>query len=99
MISPVKIWRRQGDIRSTLGKRGVIITWTKILVAGTDFKSFAPYYVAVAQLENGQRISAPLVNINDNEIKIGAKVKATLRKVRQTTQDDVIAYGIKFRLL
>lgn len=99
MISPVKIWRRQEDIRRVLGKSGTIISWTKIIVAGSDFKSFAPYYVALVEFEDGERLSGPLVNISQKEVAIGVKVVATLRKVRQTTQDDVIAYGIKFKPL
>ena len=99
MISPVKIWRRQEDIRKLLGKKGVVISWTKILVPGTHFKSFAPYYVALVELENGERIAAPIVDAGENEVQIGSRVQTTLRKVRQTTEEDVIAYGIKFKLL
>lgn len=99
MISPVKIWRKQEGIRSVLGKKGAVISWTKIIVAGSDFKSFAPYYVALVELETGSRISAPLVDIQDTDMKIGARVIATLRKVRQTTEEDVIAYGVKFKPL
>ena len=99
MISPVKIWRKQDDIRRILGKSGKIISWTKIIVAGSDFKSFAPYYVALVELKGGERVSGPLVDVSEKGAAIGAQVTATLRKVRQTTEEDVIAYGIKFKPL
>ena len=53
MISPVKIWRRQKEIKKILGEKGTILTWTKIHTTSKDFKEFAPYPVAIAKLDNG----------------------------------------------
>ena len=97
MISPVRIWRRQNVIRTILNRKGKVITWTKIMVPGTDFKKYAPYTVVLVEFDNGERTTGPLVNAVDTDIKIGMPVVAVLRKVRETSNEDVIAYGIKFR--
>lgn len=97
MISPVKIWRRQKEIRRILGKTGRILIWTKIFVAGKDFKKYAPYPVVLVELENKERAYGQLVDYSDEDLKNGNKVVAVLRKVREPSEEGVIAYGIKFK--
>lgn len=99
MISPVKVWRRQKEIRNQLGKKGVIVTWTNITVAGEQFKQYAPYCVALVKLEDGTSVFGQVVDRELNDIAIGKKVEVTLRKVRKTSEDGVIAYGLKVRLI
>ena len=97
MISPVKIWRRQKEIKKYLGKKGKIISWTIIYVTGSEFKKFAPYPVAVVELESGEKITASIVDYEKEDLKIGKKVKVILRKVREGDQEDVLVYGLKFK--
>jgi uncharacterized OB-fold protein len=99
MISPVKTWRRQKFVRTILGKKGKIITWTKIVVAGSFHKQFAPFPVVLVELEDGNRLYGQLVDYSEKDLKIGKKVYSILRKVRKPTEDGVIAYGVKFRPL
>ncbi len=99
MLSPVKIWRRQKEIRKLLGKTGKIINWTKIFVAGVEFKKFAPYLVAIVKFSDGTKSVGQVVDFEQDKLKIGAKVVAVLRKTRDGSQEDVIAYGIKFKPL
>jgi len=99
MISPVKIWRRQKEIRKILGQKGKIITWTKIFVAANGFKKFAPYPVVMVQLQDKEKAFGQLVDYDDKNLKIGQSVCAVLRKVRESSKEGVIAYGIKFRPL
>lgn len=99
MISPIKIWRRQKEIRKVLGKKGRVLTWTKIYTPGTDFKKYAPYPVVLVKLENNEKIYGQLVDYEEKDLKIGGKVISILRKVRSSTDEGVIAYGVKFRPL
>jgi len=99
MISPVKIWRRQKNIRKLLGETGIITSWTKIFVPGNGFQRYAPYPVVLVKLDDGEKAVGQLVDYNDNDLKIGQSVKTVLRKVREGTDDGVIAYGIKFKLI
>ncbi len=99
MISPIKIWRRQKEIRKVLGKKGRVLTWTKIYTPGTDFKKYAPYPVVLVKLENNEKIYGQLVDYEEKDLKIGGKVISILRKVRSSTDEGVIAYGVKFKPL
>ncbi len=99
MISPVKIWRRQKEIRAHLGKKGTIITWTMIYVAGAEFKKYAPYPIALVKLTSGEKIIAPLVDFLKADLKIGRGVKVVLRKVREGDHEDVLVYGLKLKPL
>ncbi len=99
MISPVKIWRRQKELKKIIGKRGRILTWTKIFVAGTDFKKMAPYYVVLVEFDDKSHGIGQLVDIVDEKINTKSQVIALLRKVKDIREEDVIPYGIKFRLI
>lgn len=97
MISPVKIWRRQKELREVLGKKGKIITWTVIHVAGQDFKVFAPYPVVLVEFTDGRKAFGQLVDWQEKDLEIGRQVIAVLRKVRKESEEGVISYGIKFK--
>ncbi len=99
MISPIKVWRRQKEIRKVLGKKGKILVWTKIFTPGADFKKYAPYPVVLVELENKEKIYGQLADYEDVDLKIGRKVISILRKVRSSTDEEVIAYGVKFKPL
>jgi len=99
MISPVKIWRRQKEIRKLIGKKGRVLVWTKIYTAGSDFKKYAPYPVVLVKLDNKEKIYGQLVDYRDEDLKMGRKVISILRKVRASTEEGVIAYGVKFKPL
>lgn len=99
MISPVSIWRKQKDIRTVLGKTGIVLSWTKVVVAGSEFKAYAPYFVALVELEDGKKIFGQLVDSPDTDSTIGEKVTVILRKVREPSSEGIIAYGVKFKPL
>lgn len=99
MISPVKIWRRQKVVRSLLNRKGTIVSWTNIFVPAGAFKSYAPYVIVLVELENGEKAVGQLVDNGGQEPKIGDNVISLLRKVRSGAPEDVIAYGVKFKLV
>lgn len=99
MISPIKIWRRQKNTAGALGREGTVITWTRIHVPGEDFKNFAPFVVVLVEFKDKGRAFGQLVDNSEKDLKIGAKVKSVLRKVREVENQDVIPYGVKFKLL
>lgn len=97
MISPVKTWRRQKEIKKVLGSTGKIISWTIIYVPPSGFKKYAPYPVVLVELENNQKMMGQLVDYEKNELIVGQLVKTVLRKTHETAAEDVIAYGLKFK--
>lgn len=94
--SPVKIWRRQQDIRSLLRKKGKVLTWTYIFTPPVGHKKNAPYPVILVEFTSGQRAFGQLVDCDKEHITIGMSVVSTLRKVREGGTEDVISYGLKF---
>jgi uncharacterized OB-fold protein len=96
-VSPVKIWRRQKEIRSLLHQRGNILSWTVIYAPSDEFKKNAPYTVVLVEFNNGDRAFGQLVECETDKVRIGMPVYSTLRKVREVSHEDVIAYGLKFK--
>ena len=93
MTSPVKLWRRQKYIPELLGKQGKVVSWTVIHTPPKGFKQFAPYIVALVEFDDGKRMTGQIV---DKSVRTGNKVVAILRKIRETDNEGVIEYGIKF---
>ena len=99
MISPIKLWRRQKYIPELLSQEGRVLSWTIVHTPPAGFKQFAPYAVALIQLKSGVKMAGQLVDCDIVKLKSGVKVKAILRKVRESSKEGVIPYGIKFKLL
>lgn len=97
MISPVKTWRRQKETRKILGKQGKIIASTTIFIAGINFKKNTPYPVVLVEFSDKKKAFGQLVDFEENDLQIGQPVIAVLRKVRDSSDESIIAYGIKFR--
>ncbi|MFA5135797.1 MAG: OB-fold domain-containing protein [Patescibacteria group bacterium] len=97
IISPIKIWRRQKEIRTLLYKKGTIVSWTMIYTPPDGFAAYAPYPVVLVEFDRNQKAYGQLVDYDPRDMHIGKTVISVLRKVRCVSRDDVIAYGIKFK--
>lgn len=95
-ISPVKIWRNQKNIAKILGKTGIIESYTTIYVPPSGFEGQAPYAVVLVNLGNSKMV-AQLVDFEKEDLTMGRKVIAVLRRVKDSGKEGVIPYGIKFR--
>ena len=98
MISPVKLWRNQNQTRELLGKIGKIISVTIIRVPPAHFENQAPYPVVLVDF-GGKRTIGQLVDVDSSSIRIGQKVKAIIRRVREPDSEGIIPYGIKFKVI
>ncbi len=96
MTNPIKSWRKQKQVRPLLGKQGTIVTWTKIYVSAPEFKEQTPYFSALIELENGEKVYGQIVDAQ--EVKIGQQVESVLRIIRKGNDEDIIEYGMKFKL-
>jgi uncharacterized OB-fold protein len=97
--SPIKIWRKQPFTRQFLGKIGEVITWTEIHTALQGMENYTPYFSALIEFADGKKVFGQVVDCTLEEIAIGKKVKAVLRKLREPEQEDVVDYGLKFVIL
>lgn len=61
------------------------------------FREQAPIIVGVVELENGVKILAPLTDVEIEEVKVGMKLEATLRRILEDGETGLIRYGVKFR--
>jgi len=80
-----------------LPKQGTVVTYTVIHTVPRGFREYAPLIIALVKLDDGTKVLAPLTDIQPNEVKIGMRVEATLRKIFDEGSEGLIAYAIKFR--
>ena len=77
-------------------KTGKIATFTKLHEPLPGFEAQAPFFLAVIELENGARVLSQIVDSPDESVKIGALVRATVRRAKVDGESGQILYGYKF---
>ena len=82
--------------RVRLPLNGKLLSWTKIVQAPDGYEDFAPIYVGLVELEDGNRVIAKLVDVLE-EPKEGQEVEAVLRRIRVDGQSGLIEYALCFR--
>lgn len=82
--------------KTKLAAQGKLLTYTIIRVPPQQFVDQAPYAVAIAELDDGAKLTAQLVDCNFDDIKIGMKVKIEFRKIFQVGHSGILCYGYKF---
>ena len=97
MHTPPNLWRLQQNNKNLLGQTAKILTYTTVYTAPSGFENQTPYTIAIAKLENGQTITTQVVN--PKNIKINAKAKIVIRRLKTPTQDEIIDYGPKLELI
>ncbi|MDF1539559.1 MAG: OB-fold domain-containing protein, partial [Candidatus Thorarchaeota archaeon] len=60
------------------------------------FKRQMPYVIAMVELDEGPRLTAQIVNIDPEDVKIGMRVRACFRKITEQGHEGIIVYGYKF---
>ncbi|MFP3290201.1 MAG: Zn-ribbon domain-containing OB-fold protein [Nitrososphaeria archaeon] len=99
---PVKVCKKCGSVEieeKEMPKTGTIVSFTKLTEPPVDFKDYAPVYLAMIRLDNGILVLGQLADVESEEIKIGAKVMATIRKWTEDGQSGIIYYGYKFKII
>ncbi len=81
-----------------LSGTGTVISYTTVATAAEEFTPFAPYVLALVQLDEGPTVTAQLTDL-DGEPAIGMRVEMVVRKLRTDGERGIIVYGPKFRPL
>lgn len=81
----------------TFSGRGTVYSHTAVYSAPEGYGEFAPYAVALVELEEGPLVTAQLTDVDLDEVEIGMPVEMVTRKLREFGEDGVIVYGYKFR--
>lgn len=84
-------------IRESLPREGEVLTYTVIQVPAKGFEEFAPLVIALIKLGDA-RILSEVVEVKPEEMRIGMKVVATVRRTAKTI-DGGVPYVVKFRPL
>lgn len=94
MTSPVQVWRRNQKEYKNLGKRGEILSFSRINHPPQDYQEWQRYWVAVVELADGTRVTAGLTGTSQPQV--GDQVMGVLRRIKPVGEKEVIEYGVKF---
>lgn len=81
-----------------LSGKGTVLSYTTVTTPAEPFEEFAPYALALVQLDEGPTVTAQLTDL-DNAPEIGQRVEMVIRKLRTDGTRGIIIYGPKFRPL
>ncbi len=92
--------RRKGNIENIkFSGKGKIHTYSVIRSPSDEFKTIAPYAVAIIELDEGAKLTAQLVDCDVDNIEVGDPVEMVFRKISEDGPDGVISYGFKFKIV
>jgi uncharacterized OB-fold protein len=77
--------------------RGEVYSYSTVYHVPRGFEEFAPYTVALVQLEEGPMVTAQLTDVDAEQVSIGMPVEMVTRKVQGGGEQGAIVYGYKFR--
>ncbi|MDR2544979.1 MAG: Zn-ribbon domain-containing OB-fold protein [Methanobrevibacter sp.] len=91
--------RRNGKLESIQFKgTGKVHSFSIVRTPIDDFKTIAPYSVAIIELDEGAKVTSQIVDSDIDNIEIGDQVEMVFRKIREDGEDGVISYGFKFKI-
>ena len=75
---------------------GTVFSYSIVHEAAEGFEMQVPYVMALVKTKEGPILTGQIVNIEPDEARIGLRVRATFRKLREEGKAGVIHYGYKF---
>lgn len=75
---------------------GEVVSYTVVHEAAIGFEMQVPYVLALVRTTEGPLLTGQVVNVVPDEMRVGLKVRATFRKLREEGPAGVIHYGYKF---
>lgn len=95
MISPAKNWREKEKRYRYLGKRGKLISATRIVEGMGEL----PYFVGMVEMNNGEKVMGKLVGYGEQKLRAGERVVGVLRKLDEGGKQGIIEYGVKYQII
>lgn len=77
-------------------RRGEVYSFSTVYYPPDGFGEYAPYIVALINLEEGPMVTAQLTNVEGDEVEIGIPVEMVTRQLHEDGKYDMIIYGYKF---
>jgi hypothetical protein len=75
---------------------GKIYSTTVVHEAHEQYDMQKPYIIALIELDEGAKILGQIIDSEPEEVKIGDRVRSTLRKLGEEGKAGIIYYGYKF---
>ena len=90
--------------RKSLGKmekfkfsgKGTVYSTTVVHEAHEQYNMLKPYTIALIDLDEGAKILGQVIDCEPEDVKIGTRVRSTLRKLGEEGKAGIIYYGYKF---
>jgi uncharacterized OB-fold protein len=79
-----------------IAEKGKLLTYTIIRVPPHQFVDQAPFTVGIAELDDGVKLTAQVVDCDFEDLKIGMRLRLEFRKVFQEGESGILCYGYKF---
>jgi uncharacterized protein len=80
----------------TLTGSGEVLSYTVVHEPAEGFEMQVPYVVALVKTDEGPVLTGQIVDVDPHAVRIGQRVRATFRKLREEGAAGVIHYGYKF---
>ena len=74
---------------------GEVVTYTVIHVPGPAFANEAPYVLAVVALDGGGTMTCQIVDLVEEEVRCGMRVRLEFRRIQADGVAGILAYGHK----
>jgi uncharacterized OB-fold protein len=75
---------------------GEVFSFSVVHEAAEGFEMQVPYVLALVRTVEGPMLTGQVVDLDPADVRIGLKVRATFRKLREEGKAGVIHYGYKF---
>jgi uncharacterized OB-fold protein len=75
---------------------GKIYSITVVHEAHEQYDMQKPYIIALIELDEGAKILGQIIDAEPDDVKIGDRVRSTLRKLGEEGKAGIIYYGYKF---
>ena len=87
----------------TLPKRfsgkGTLRSYTVVYEAPKGLELHTPYVMGLVELEEGPKVTAQIVDVNPEDLKLGIELEVVFRKISEVGRRGIVRYGFKFRPL
>ncbi len=92
--------RRKGKlVPKQFSGKGKIYSFTEVTSGPVGFELEVPYVLGIIELEEGPKLTAQVVGVSEKDVKIGDSVEMVFRKIMEDSEEGLIHYGYKFRLV
>lgn len=79
----------------SIATTGKLLTYTVIRIPPTQFGDEAPYAMGICEMDDGARLTAQVVDVSLEDIKVGMPVRIEFRKIQQDGHSGILMYGYK----